>query len=73
MLFFLGETPIFLPKLPKKGLFLLSVRFYKVVKGRLGVDGEKLTKNSETTPFPLRLGRLRVFALNLSPNADPFG
>jgi hypothetical protein len=36
--------PFFFQNAPKKGSFLLSVRFLEGVPGRLGVDGEELTQ-----------------------------
>ena len=49
-----APTPVFLPKRPKTGLFLLSVRFCKGAGGALDVDGELLAKVYEIALFRLR-------------------
>jgi hypothetical protein len=40
MLFFRAHPPVSLPKRPKTGPFLLSVRFSKAAEALLGIDGE---------------------------------
>jgi len=39
VLFPRDKTPVFLPKRPKKGLVLLSVRFVWATKAELGIAG----------------------------------
>ncbi len=56
MFFSWPKTPVFLPKRPKNGLFLLSVRFLEGVGGPLGIDGKELTKVSETALFWEKIG-----------------
>ena len=49
---FLGRgPPIFLPKRPKKGPFLLSVRFLEAGLAVLLLDGEEFTQISKNTLF----------------------
>jgi hypothetical protein len=51
MLFLRRGPPVFLPKRPKKGPFLLSVRFLEGVHAPYGLDGEELTQISENRHF----------------------
>jgi hypothetical protein len=47
--------PVFLPKRPKKGPFLLSVRFLGVSQAILGLDGEELTQISKNSLFAFKI------------------
>jgi hypothetical protein len=53
MVFSRRGPPVFLPKRPKKGPFLLSVRFFGVAKAVLGLDGEELTQILEHQLYPV--------------------
>jgi hypothetical protein len=57
MVFFSQATPIFLPKRPQKGPFLLSVRFLIQAQATFGIDGEELALISGITPFWAKRGK----------------
>jgi len=53
--FFSLETPVFLPKRPKKGPFLLSVRFSGAGQAVFGLDGEELALISGSKLFRAKI------------------
>ena len=55
MVFFSPETPVLLPKRPKKGSFLLSVRFFGAGQAVFGLDGEELALLSGSKLFRAKI------------------